>query len=88
MRGLARVGGIIALFNISILLTFMHEYKFSKEINKELTENALLAKDKEHAKQVQKKIYSIENFNILIRRIQQLEKKTELFMVDKKINWF
>ena len=52
LQGLSKLGGIIAIFNISILLNILHQYKFSKEINQELSSNSTLTKDIEDAKEV------------------------------------
>ena len=89
IQGLSRLGGLIAIFNIGIILNFVHQYKFNKEINNELKKWRAVKGKEDENEGAQKKIYSIENFNILIRRIKKLEEKTQVLeesMLDKKIN--
>jgi uncharacterized membrane protein len=33
LQGLSKLGGLIAIFNISIILNYFHHKKFNKEIN-------------------------------------------------------
>jgi hypothetical protein len=36
MTTFAKIGGLMALFNVSILLNFLHQFMFTKKINAEL----------------------------------------------------
>ncbi len=70
MSGLSKIGGLLAILKISMLLSYLHEKRYEKQLNQQVSKAA--DRDDLQIDEI-KKTMTIENYFLLIQEHKMLK---------------
>jgi len=70
LQALSKLGGLLAILKVGIIIESLHKRWFNKEVAEIIAKNNIKAEQDEGESMEIKKIYSIEQFNNLMKRVK------------------